>query len=46
MVKKVDAKVNVIAIDFMIDYDCEADDPDKGDNIDALRNVMYGGSDK
>lgn len=46
MIKRVDVKINLIAIDFMVDYSVEADDPDKPESMDALRNVILAGSDR
>jgi len=40
MVKQFNIKINVIAIDFLDDYDPDKDDPDKP-GYEQLKNTMY-----
>ncbi len=46
MIKRIDVKINLIAIDFMIDY-AQANDDNEDGNIggqEAMRNLMFAGS--
>lgn len=38
MVKRVDVKINIIAIDFLNEYDPTMDDPNKPDLMEVLNN--------
>lgn len=40
-IKKVDVKINLIAIDFMDKYNLDHDDPDKPELYESLKSLMY-----
>jgi hypothetical protein len=46
MVKRSNVKINVIAIDFIDDYNPDHDDPDQPEKYERQKSLMYAGSDK